>query len=113
MSLKFLLSENPLQPEQGVFISHCQYPHMLIKCIHRDDEPGYIIPEHQFWNEFTYTYRGHTEQVILCVQLLFNINDFTEAITIQDEIFQVLKRAKRWYIAYMNFEDDNIEKLGL
>ncbi len=108
--LQFLLAENPLQQEQGVYILHTQWPQMLIKCIHRDEHPEYIIPEHQFWIEFDYRSKldNNHEAVILCVQLLFNVNDFTEAITIQDDIFKVLKRAKRWYISYMMWEDDNI-----
>ncbi len=106
--LQFLIAENPLMPDQGIHILHCQWPQLLIRCIHRDDNPEYIIPDHPFWMEFEHQGLIGNEHIILCVGLIFNVNEITEAIPMQDDIAKVLKRAKRWYISYMNWEDQNI-----
>lgn len=99
--LQFLLAENPLKIDQGVFVLHCQYPHILIGIIHRDEHPEYITPEHNFFIEFMY----NDEAILLVIHSIFNVNEFTEAIAIQDDLFRVLNRAKRWYIEYLKWED--------
>ena len=100
---KFLLAENPLRPEQsGCFIIHMLNPIAIIRCVegHRVVDKVYKYFEYK-------NIDGQTEQWTLSTYHFFTTNFIT---TPEEQVFPLLDRAWRWYRAYLEDEDNNLNE---
>lgn len=99
---KFLLAENPLRPEQsGEWIIHMLDPKAIIRCSNGHVEADTIWRHYEFMN-----IDGEVEQWTLSVYHLFTTDFLTEP---QEQAGKLLDRAWRWFRAYLEAEDENID----
>ena len=100
---KFLLAENPIHPDQsGVWVIHTQNPKAMIQCFQ-----GIVKTEapHQ---HFAFLNSDRiVENWTLSAFHLFTTDFLTEP-ELQAEV--LLKKAWRWYRAYMEWEDAQINE---
>jgi len=106
---RFLLAENPMKTDR-VFILHTVSPRCLIEviCINDQDAKGDLDDVFDFYD---YTNPDDViERHQLLIKQFYDIHpDENKEMT--PKYRHVLDRAWRWYRAYLEFEDDNIEKL--
>lgn len=98
---KFLLAENPMRPESGTWIVHLLSPQAHIKCTEGHERVGAMYRHYTYKNT-----DGLIEEWTLSIQFMFT-QDFT---TPQEQVWEtLLDRAWRWYRAYMEWEDNNLD----
>lgn len=99
---KFLLAENPMRPEQsGCFIISMVNPIAIIACIEGHEQAGKIFEHFSFTNS-----DGVLEEWTLSLHHFFTTDFISEP---DQQARPLLKRAWRWYRAYMEWEDKNID----
>lgn len=91
-----------MRPEQsGLWIVHLLNPQAIIQCIE-----GHVQTEAPF-KHFSFTNPdGLVEEWTLTAYHFFTTDFISEP---QEQVTPVLNRAWRWYRAYMEWEDKNIE----
>lgn len=94
---KFLLAENPMRPESGLWINHMLDPIAIIRCMEGNGEVDKIRQDYVYINV-----DNVPEQWTLSI--FFIDKDIEEK-----EMHHLLDRAWRWYRSYMKWEDDNID----
>jgi hypothetical protein len=98
---RFLLAENPMRPGSGLWVVHLLEPKAIIKCTEGHSRAGDLYRHYQYKNTDSII-----EEWTLSVDHLFT-QDFT---TPQEQIWEtMLDRAWRWFRAYLEFEDKNID----
>ncbi len=99
---RFLLADNPMHPEQsGAWVIHTLNPKSMIRCLE-----GHVVTDEPYRH---YTYRntdGVIEEWTLSAYHLFTTDFLTEP---EEQVGKLLDRAWRWYRAYMEWEDTNID----
>lgn len=99
---KFLLAENPMHPEQsGCWIIHLLNPKAIIQCVEGHVQPEYPFAHFQFKNS-----DGVIEEWTLAAYHFFTTDFITEP---EQQVNPLLNRAWRWYRAYLEWEDKNLE----
>lgn len=94
---KFLLGENPLRPESGLWIIHMLDPVAIIRCTEVKEAADKVSQDYVYINT-----DNVAEQWTLSV--FFIDKDIEEK-----EMYHLLDRAWRWYRSYMQWEDKNID----
>lgn len=96
---RFLLAENPIHPEQsGVWVIHLFNPKAIIQCIY-----GHVITS-QPHAHFTFiNSNGDLEEWTLSAHHFFTNDFLTEP---EAQVQPLIKKAWRWYRAYLDWEDD-------
>jgi len=98
---KFLLAENPMREDSGLWVIHLLEPMAIIRCIEGHERVGALYRHYQYRNG-----DGVIEEWTLSIHHLFT----QEILAKQNEVWEtMLDRAWRWYRAYMEFEDKNID----
>lgn len=102
---KFLLAENPMKrgDQSPLFIVHLLQPVAIIQAHEGHvDAPGKIFEHFQFRN-----IDGVVEEWTLSVWHFFTTDFISDP---EDQAKPLLKRAWRWYRAYMEWEDSNLKQ---
>lgn len=99
---RFLLAENPMRPGSGLWVIHLLEPKAIIKCVEGHQRAGSLYRHYQYKNT-----DGIIEEWTLSIDHLFT-QDITQ-IPIEQQWEIMLDRAWRWYRAYMEWEDKNID----
>jgi hypothetical protein len=95
---RFLLAENPMRPEQsGVWINHMLDPVAIIRC---SEGKTNVDKVNQY---FVYINTDNVPEE-WTLSIYFIARDIEEK-----EMHHLLDRAWRWYRAYMEYEDKNID----
>jgi len=90
-----------MRPESGLWVIHLLEPRAIIQCTEGHERVGALYRHYQYMNT-----DGIIEEWTLSIYHLLT-QDFT---TKQNEIWEtMLDRAWRWFRAYMEFEDENID----
>lgn len=97
---KFIIGENPLRSGSGTWIIHLFNPQAHIECIEGHVRTNKVHKHYQFKNA-----DGVIEEWTLSAQFFFTTDFLTEP---EQQVIPLLNRAWRWYRAYMQFEDNNI-----
>lgn len=100
---KFILGENPMRPDDpGLYVIHLLQPVAIFECIEGHEIiPDKIIGHYQFRNT-----DGVIEQWTLSVHHLFSTDFLQEP---ADQAKPLMDKAWRWFRAYMQWEDENID----
>lgn len=103
---RFLLAENPMTHERShkIYIMHTQQPQMLIRCLHDD---GKAIGDNDMFINGYYDNGTSIESVTLVIEALL-ICEPNVSEELKERCHKVLNKAWHWYIAYLKFEDNNI-----
>lgn len=109
---KFLLCENPMKPGR-VFIIHTPEPACLIEAICLNDiegNPEYVGKLDEIFDLFSYKNTdGVIERWELLIVKYFDVSpNENESTTV--EYRHVIKRAWKWYLSYLQWEDKNIDQ---
>lgn len=97
---RFLLAENPMHPEQsGVWVIHTHNPKAIIKCL-----KGIQNTEAPHIHCIFLNRDGVVENWTLSAYHFFTTDFLTEP---QEQAKILLKKAWRWYRAYMEWEDSH------
>lgn len=104
---RFILAENPMHPAQsGCFIIQMIDPITIIGCI----EGHEVIPGRRCLHESFRNSDGITEEWTLYIHHLFTTNMNAADDNLSLQIAEaVMKRAWRWYRAYLEWEDEQID----
>jgi hypothetical protein len=98
---RFLLAENPMRPGSGLWVIHLLEPKAIVKCIEGHQHAGALYRHYQYKNS-----DGVIEEWTLSIDHLFT----QDMLTPHEQIWEpMLDRAWRWFRAYMEFEDKNID----
>jgi hypothetical protein len=94
---KFLLAENPMRPESGLWVIHLLTPVAIIRCTEVKEAADEVSQDYVYINS-----DNVAEQWTLSIY-------FTEKDIDEEELYHLLDRAWRWYRSYMQWEDKNID----
>lgn len=97
---RFLLAENPMRDDSGIWIIHLLEPQAIMRCTEGYVQIDNIYKHYQFKNG-----DGEIEQWTLSAYHFFTTNFISEP---EQQVVPLLDRAWRWYRSYMEFEDHNI-----
>lgn len=99
---RFLLAENPMHPEQsGVWVIHTLNPKAMIQCLEGSGKTDAPHLHCEFKNK-----NGDIEQWTLSAYHFFTTDFLTDP---QEQAIPLLKKAWRWYRAYLEWEENQIE----
>lgn len=101
---KFILGENPMRETAGrdIFIIHLLNPIAIFQA-----HEGHVFLKDKIHQHFQFTNSdGVPEQWTLSVFHFFTTDFITEP---EQQALPLLKKAWRWYRAYMEWEDKNID----
>lgn len=90
-----------MRDDSGTWIIHLLDPKAIIRCIEGHVENDSIYKHYQFKNS-----DGVTEEWTLSAYHFFTADFLTEP---EQQVIPLLDRAWRWYRAYMNFQDNQID----
>lgn len=98
---KFLIAENPMREGAGMWIIHLLNPQAHIQCIEGHIETDKVHKYYRYKNS-----DGVNEKWTLSAQFFFTTDFLTEP---EQQVIPLLDRAWYWFMAYMQFEDNNID----
>lgn len=97
---RFLLAENPMRPESGIWVIHLLEPKAIIQCVEGHKRVGALYRHYQYTNS-----DGIIEQWTLSAYHFFTTDFISEP---EQQVIPLLDRAWRWFRSYMEFEDKQI-----
>lgn len=101
---KFILAESPYHPERsGLFIIHLKNPIAIIRCTEGHLKIDQVYDHFQFENS-----DKEIEEWTLSAFHFFTADFISDP---GAQVKPLLKRAWRWYRAYMEWEDNNIDNI--
>jgi hypothetical protein len=98
---KFLLAENPMRPDSGLWVIHLLDPRAIIECAEGHVNAGTLFQHYEFKNN-----DGLTEEWTLSVYHFFTTDFLTEP-DVQGA--KLLNKAWRWFRSYLEWQDNNID----
>lgn len=99
---KFILGENPMRPEtSGLWVIHLRKPISIIRCTRGHVEIDSVFQHYQYRNS-----AGKTEEWTLSAYHFFTTDPISEP---EKQVATLLNKAWRWFRAYLESEDKNID----
>lgn len=98
---KFILGENPMRSESGLWVIHLLNPQAHIQCLEGHVQTDKIHKHYSFTNADEVL-----EEWTLSARFFFTTDFISEPET---QVIPLLDRAWRWFRSYLEFEDNNID----
>lgn len=98
---KFLIAENPMREDSGIWVIHLLNPQAIIECLEGHVKTDKIHKYYQFKNS-----DGIIEEWTLSAHFFFTTDFISEP---EQQVIPLLDRAWRWFRSYMQWGDENID----